>query len=173
MSFVNNPYSTSSRDKDELIVWVNHPRQYIEIMQLMIDQQYQGDLKVTLSQMPDQNKLILANISGGVRLMLLLVLTTGFRMSLRLETHHLDLRTFQGYESMVSNFSRGAMIPYVFEQGVYGVPETQNFWVTYYRKDILDSIGIDKIPQTWDEIIEILPLLQSYGMNYFCAASSV
>ena len=59
------------------------------------------------------------------------------------------------------------MIPYVFEDGVFGIPETQNFWVTYYRTDILNSIGITDIPQTWDEIIEILPLLQSYGMNYF------
>ena len=49
----------------------------------------------------------------------------------------------------------------------YGLPETQNFWVTYYRKDILQSIGINTIPNTWDEIIEILPILQSYGMNYF------
>ena len=166
LSFVNNPYSTSSRDKDELIVWVNHPRQYIEIMQLMIDQQYQGDLKVTLSQMPDQNKLILANISGGAPDVAIGV-DHWIPYEFAIRNASLDLRTFQGYESMVSNFSRGAMIPYVFEQGVYGVPETQNFWVTYYRKDILDSIGIDKIPQTWDEIIEILPLLQSYGMNYF------
>ena len=81
----------------------------------------------------------------------------------------LDLRQFEGYEELVTHFSKGAMIPFVFEEGVYGLPETQNFWVTYYRKDILESIGIteDDIPQTWDEIIEILPLLQSYGMNYF------
>jgi maltose-binding protein MalE len=59
------------------------------------------------------------------------------------------------------------MIPYVFEARCFGLPGTQNFWVTYYRKDILESIGITEIPQTWDEIIEILPLLQSYGMNYY------
>src|SRR5690606_14010092 len=53
------------------------------------------------------------------------------------------------------------------EDGVFALPETQNFHVTYYREDILNSIGITHIPQTWDEIIEILPLLHSYGMNYF------
>jgi hypothetical protein len=46
------------------MVWVNHPRQYIEIMQTMIDQQYHGEMRITLSQMPDQNKLILANATG-------------------------------------------------------------------------------------------------------------
>jgi ABC-type glycerol-3-phosphate transport system substrate-binding protein len=59
------------------------------------------------------------------------------------------------------------MIPYVFEEGVYGLPGTQNFWVTYYRKDILDSIGITEIPQTWDEIIEILPLLAKLWYELF------
>jgi ABC-type glycerol-3-phosphate transport system substrate-binding protein len=33
------------------------------------------------------------------------------------------------------------------------------------------SIGVDTIPQTWDEVIEVLPLLQSYGLNYFLPLS--
>ena len=32
--------------------------------------------------------------------------------------------------------SKGAIMPYIFEDGVL-VSETQNFWVIYYRKDIL------------------------------------
>ncbi|MDY3195459.1 MAG: extracellular solute-binding protein [Paracholeplasma sp.] len=166
LSFVNNPYSTSRRSSDELIVWVNHPRQYIEIMQMMIDSQYDGDMKVTLSQMPDQNKLILANVSGDAP-DLAIGVDHWIPYEFAIRDASLDLRQFKGYEAMVSEFSKGAMIPYVFEDGVYGVPETQNFWVTYYRTDILSSIGITDVPQTWDEIIEILPLLQSYGMNYF------
>ncbi|MFH0767132.1 MAG: extracellular solute-binding protein [Bacillota bacterium] len=166
LSFVNNPYSASSRKDDEITVWVNHPRQYIEIMQSMIDQRYTGPMKITLSQMPDQNKLILANASGQSP-DLAIGVNHWIPYDFAVRDASLDLRQFEGYEELVTHFSKGAMIPYVFEQGVYGLPETQNFWVTYYRKDILDSIGITEIPQTWDEIIEILPLLQSYGMNYF------
>lgn len=166
LSFVNNPYSTSKRSSDELVVWVNHPRQYIEIMQMMIDSQYNGNLKVTLSQMPDQNKLILANVSGDAP-DLAIGVDHWIPYEFAIRDASLDLRQFKGYKEMVSHFSKGAMIPYVFEEGVYGIPETQNFWVTYYRTDILNSIGITDIPQTWEEIIEILPLLQSYGMNYF------
>ena len=63
--------------------------------------------------------------------------------------------------------SQKVQLYHMFEEGVYGLPETQNFWVTYYRRDILESIGITHIPETWEQIIEILPLLQSYGLNYF------
>ncbi len=166
LSFVNNPYSSSSRSDNEITVWVNHARQYIEIMQSMIDERYDGPMKITLSQMPDQNKLVLANASGQSPDIAVGV-NHWIPYDFAVRDASLDLRKFEGYEELVSHFSKGAMIPYVFEDGVYGLPETQNFWVTYYRKDILDSIGITHIPQTWDEIIEILPLLQSYGMNYF------
>ncbi len=166
LSFVNNPYEVNSRADDELVVWVNHPRQFIEIMQQMIDQSYRGPLKITLSQMPDQNKLILANSSGNAPDIAIGV-DHWIPYDFAIRSAALDLRKFDGYAETVSHFSKGAMIPYVFEDGVFGMPETQNFWITYYRKDILSSIGIMEIPQTWEEIIEILPLLQSYGMNYF------
>jgi ABC-type glycerol-3-phosphate transport system substrate-binding protein len=170
LSFIHNPYKPTAATEGELTVWVNHPRQYIEIMQSMIDQSYPGNIKVTLSQMPDQNKLILANASGQAPDVTIGV-DNWIPYDFAIRQAALDLRQFAGYEELVSHFSKGAMIPYAFESGMYGFPETQNFWVTYYRKDILEGIGIDQIPQTWDEIIEILPLLQSYGMNYYLPLS--
>lgn len=165
LSFINNPYSVNNSDED-LNVWVNYPRQYIEIMQIMIDQSFPGDRKVTLSQMPDQNKLILSNTSGkspdvaiGVDHWI------PYEFSIRGAA--VDLRQFEGYEEVVSRFSKGALIPYAFEEGMYGLPSTQNFWVTFYRNDILNSIGVETIPNTWDDVIDSLPLLQSYGLNYF------
>lgn len=170
LSFTNNDYAASVRKDGELSVWVNHPRQYIEIMQQLIDREYDGDMKVTLSQMPDQNKLILANASGQSPDIAIGV-DHWIPYDFASRNASLDLRQFSGYGDLVKHFAKGAMIPYVFEEGVYGFPETQNFWVTYFRKDILSSIGITDIPQTWDEIISILPLLQSYGMNYFVPLS--
>jgi ABC-type glycerol-3-phosphate transport system substrate-binding protein len=169
-SFINNPYSIQVRDDEALNVWVNHPRPFIEIMQALIDQNYRGNRKVNLSQMPDQNKLILANVSGKSPDVALGV-DHWIPYDFASRDAALDLRTFDNFGEVASDFTPGAFIPYVFEEGVYGLPETQNFWVTYYRRDILASIGLNDIPQTWDEIIGILPLLQSYGMNYFSPLS--
>ncbi|MDY0276936.1 MAG: extracellular solute-binding protein [Acholeplasma sp.] len=166
LSYTNSPYSIDNSNDNELRVWVNHPRQYIEIMQAMIDEKYDGNMRVTLSQMPDQNKLILANASGDSPDMAIGV-DHWIPYDFAIRDASLDLRQFAGYEELVKNFSKGAMIPYVFEDGVFGLPETQNFWVTFYRKDILNSIGVDHVPQTWDEVKELLPVLQSYDLNYF------
>lgn len=170
LSFINNPYSATQMDEEQINVWVNFPRPYIEIMQAMIDQFYPGDRQVKLSQMPDENKLILSNISGQSPDVAVGV-NHWIPYDFAARDAALDLRQFNGYTETVSHFSRGAMIPYVFEEGVYGLPLTQNFWVTFYRRDIMESIGINTIPQTWDDVIGILPLLQSYGLNYFLPLS--
>jgi len=169
LSFINNPYAITGTKVDELVVWVNHPRQYIEIMQKMTDDYrlLNPQMKrITFSQMPDQNKLVLANASGTAP-DVVVGIDHWIPYDFAIRDAALDLRQFEGYETLVKDFSKGAMIPYIFEEGVFGLPETQNFWVTYYRKDILRLIGIDTIPDTWDEVTSILSTLQTYGMNYF------
>jgi ABC-type glycerol-3-phosphate transport system substrate-binding protein len=170
LSFINNPYSATRMNENDLNVWVNFPRPFIEIMQAMVDQYYPGNRTVKLSQMPDENKLILSNISGQSP-DVAVGINHWIPYDFAARQAALDLRQFSGYTNVVQNFSKGAMIPYIFEEGVYGLPLTQNFWVTFYRRDIMESIGINRIPQTWDEVIGILPLLQSYGLNYFLPLS--
>ena len=170
LSFINNPYSATQMNEEDLNVWVNFPRPYIEIMQTMVDQFYPGQRQVKLSQMPDENKLILSNISGQSP-DLAVGVNHWIPYDFASRDAALDLRQFDGYNEVVETYAKGAMIPYVFEEGVYGLPLTQNFWVTFYRRDIMSSIGVNTVPQTWDDVIGLLPLLQSYGLNYFLPLS--
>lgn len=167
LSFTSNDYAVSDVDEGVIEVWVNHPRQYIEIMQAMIDNDFTKNtgIKVQLSLMPDENKLILAN-SSNIGPDVALGVNHWIPYEFAIRNASVDLRQFAGYEETVSNFSPGVMIPYAFEEGIFGLPETQNFYVTYYRSDILDALGVP-VPDTWDEVIEILPELQRYGMNYY------
>jgi len=75
-----------------------------------------------------------------------------------------DLSKFKGYEELVEQFDPSVFIPFKYAGGVYGLPETQYFHVMFYRKDILEELGID-IPDTWDDLINILPIIQKNNMN--------
>lgn len=169
LSFTSNDYAVKDVDEGVLEVWVNHPRQYIEIMQEMIDSENgftdANGVKVQLSIMPDENKLILAN-SADIAPDIALGVNNWIPYEFAIRGASLDLRQFEGYENLVTEFSPGVMIPYVFEDGVFGFPETQNFWITFYRTDIFDALNLE-VPDTWDEVLEILPELQRYGMNYY------
>jgi ABC-type glycerol-3-phosphate transport system substrate-binding protein len=174
LSFKASDYAVDETEEGEIEIWVNYPRQYIEIMQQMIDSGFTEEtgVKVQLSLMPDENKLILAN-SADRAPDIALGVNHWIPYEFAIRNASLDLRQFDGYEEVVSHFSPGVMIPYVFEDGVYGFPQTQNFWVTFYREDILGGLGSFRqgdeivVPDTWQEVIEVLPELQRYGMNYF------
>jgi ABC-type glycerol-3-phosphate transport system substrate-binding protein len=58
------------------------------------------------------------------------------------------------------------MVPYEYNKGIYALPETMDFTVMYYRKDIMKELGL-KLPNTWTEVYEdLLPRLYENGMQF-------
>ncbi|MHB1454199.1 MAG: extracellular solute-binding protein [Saccharofermentanales bacterium] len=76
-----------------------------------------------------------------------------------------NLSVFEDSDDVVKRFAGSAIDPLKFEGELYGLPETQSFPVLFYRKDILDMLDID-VPETWDDVIGILPILQKNNMNF-------
>lgn len=167
-SFKEKAYSVwGDRDEDEIHVWVNRSRFYVELLQKMADESFieETGIDVKFSLMPDENKLILANAAGN-QPDIALGISNWLPYELAVRGAATDLRQFEDFGKVIAPFSPGALIPMIIEDGVYGLPETQDFWVLYYRKDILDTLNIP-VPDTWDEVLKILPELQRYGMNFY------
>ena len=47
---------------------------------------------------------------------------------------------------------------------LYGLPETQSFSMMFYRADVFKELGLE-VPKTWDDLIAILPVLQTNNMQ--------
>lgn len=165
-TFRPDPYQSIGAEEGEIEVWVNRPRQYVDLMQLITDQSFTPEtgIEVKFSIMPDESKLVLAN-AAGIQPDVAFGVSTDKPYELAIRNALKDLRSFDDFDSFIRIYSPGALLSYIINDSVYAIPETQDFWVTFYRKDIMDSLGIP-IPQTWDEVIEILPELQRYGMNF-------
>ena len=86
-----------------------------------------------------------------------------------------DLSTFPNWSNIASRFVSGASVPYQFtdssgHSGIYGVPESQGMTIMIYRKDILATLDSGRpvpVPSTWNELYQILPLLNSKGMEFY------
>lgn len=165
-SFQPDPYQSIGASDDELEVWVDRPRQYVNLLQWMADSSFtpQTGIRVKFSIMPDQSKLILAN-AAGIQPDVALGVATDRPYDLAVRNALYDLRSFPDFDSFIRIYEPGSLLGYIINDSVYAIPEVQDFWVTFYRKDILDSIGIP-VPDTWNDVIEILPELQRYGMNF-------
>ena len=173
-SFGEQNYAATAGEEGRLQVWVNRPRQYLEIMQRMADTTFtpMTGIAVDFSIMPDESKLILANASGGAPDVALGV-STGRVYDLAVRGALMNLRQYDGaageyqytFKEVGKWFPTGLLIPGVCDDGVYALPETFNFYVLFYRQDILDNLGLE-VPNSYEEVLGMLPTLHRYGLNF-------
>lgn len=168
-SFGKNVTSSSG---DGLEVWVNRPTMYIDLMQNMVDSTFTKStgIKVNFERLSDEGKLILS-AAAGTTPDAVVGLSNWLPYELGIRSLSKNLRDFSDYNSVISRFAPGAMLPLVADEVGLGLPETQDFYVTYYRKDLFANAGLI-VPDTWDEVINLLPTLQRKGMNYYIPLSS-
>lgn len=165
-TFVSNKYSIE-KDEDALNIWVNRPITYIDTMQKLIDAQFTPStgIKVKISAMPDANKLILSN-AAKTSPDIAMGLTNYMPFDLAIRNALFDLTQFDDFWKVAQDFAPGAFIPYVLNDSIYALPETLEFQALIYRKDIVESLGLT-IPNTWSDVVDILPVLQRFGMNFY------
>lgn len=174
--FADDLFSGEAEKQEEydmtIDVWVNRAVTYVNELQTMTDAYFTPEtgIKVNFSLMKDENKLILANTTNS-QPDAALGLSIHLPYDLAIRGVLADLRQFEGFEETAGQFAPGALLTNVYEDGVYALPETQDFFVLYYRKDLLEALGI-QIPDTWDEVLGILPVLQRYGMNFYIPLAS-
>jgi ABC-type glycerol-3-phosphate transport system substrate-binding protein len=158
-------------DEEVVEIWVNRSTYYVSLMQQYADAYFTPEtgIKVRLSLLPDESKLTYANASGTNPDAALGVSQT-VPYDLGLRGALVDLRTMPGFNKVIKDFVPGAYTGMIACDSVYGLPETQDFNVMFYRNDIIgthDNAVINtEVPQTYDELIGILPAMQRMGMNF-------
>ena len=174
-TFTSDKYSTnvSSKDEDTITIWVNRAITHVDLLQKMADTEFVPyykektgkDIKVKVATMPDINKLTLAIAADETPDIALGLLSyVPFDLSSRGALY--DMTQFDDFWTVANRFPTGSFVSYVYNEGVYAIPETTDFNAVVYRKDIFKNLNL-QVPDTWEDLIEILPTLQRYGMNFY------
>ena len=79
----------------------------------------------------------------------------------------IDLRQFDDFEEVAARFSPAAIDTLSFMGATYALPETQTFNMLFYRTDVFEDLGITEVPNTMQEFLSIVPILQSRHMDVF------
>ncbi|MDI6619182.1 MAG: extracellular solute-binding protein [Clostridiales bacterium] len=165
-SFFERYDKNESKDETKLNIWVNRPMTHIDILREMINEEFEPNehIKVNISAMPDEQKLLLAVASGRAPDAVLGASSyRPFDFALRGALY--DLRQFDDFGKVIDSFNPEMFVPYIIGDSCYAVPETANFNVLFYRKDILNKLNLN-VPRTWDDVIAMLPTLSRYGMSF-------
>lgn len=166
-SYTDQAYSASNTNREHLQVWVNRSSQYVQIMQKMIDEKFtpKTNIDVDISIMPDQYKLVLANSSGNAP-----DVATGINYTIPYELAIrgalVDMTQYDDFKQSANNFYPGFFLTGTIGDEVYSMPETMNFWVLFYRTDVMEKLGI-AVPETLTDVIDMLPTLQMRGLNFY------
>ena len=169
-------YSGKKTGKGTIEVWVARSRQYVDLMQELVDassfkEDTGYDVKFVI--LSDESKLILSN-AAKISPDAVMGISNWLPYEMGIRDLTVDLTQFEDYGDVINRFSSGALISLIADEKGLALPETQDFYVTYYRKDIVDEYGFF-VPDTWDELIGLLPKMQRNGFNYYiplCTSTS-
>ncbi|MHB1454173.1 MAG: extracellular solute-binding protein [Saccharofermentanales bacterium] len=175
LSFQNDYTQITSHENSEkkiIDIWISRGKEWAEALNQIIDDEYSGSSVTPVLNMLPAGQ---AGVSGVV----LLALASGTEPDLVIGTDQItpvefgmrgavsNLKKFADYDDIKKRFVPGALIPYEFKGEVFGIPETMDFTIMYYREDIMGNLGL-KIPDTWDEMTTtILPELKRQGMDFW------
>ena len=167
-SFFDKRYKVSGNDRDDVLeVWIAQSPLYLDILQNMVDDEFTTATgqKVKISILPSTQKIVLNNATK-TNPDLVLSIDSWEPYSYALRGILQDLRGFEDFEEVTSNIYANCFTPVICKDGVYAIPETQGMYIMFYRKDILDYLDLD-VPSTWEDVLKMLPILQSYQMNFY------
>ena len=167
-SFTND-YSNMSgvidSDKKSVNVWVATGRDQAQVINNLIISDFtkKTGIPVELNMVTDvSSTLIKAALAGKGPDVALMVgqqepIELAARGALVDLTDYIDDEVYNGVH-------KSAWVPLRYLDRIYAMPESQNFMVMFYRTDIFEELGL-KAPNTWDEVYDVLSVLQSKNLT--------
>lgn len=153
------------KGSDEVVkVWVLTGRDQGTILKAMVDDTFTPESGVKVNvEIVDPGALLNAVLAGrGPNVVLSVGADQPVNYALRGATE--DITQFADYEDVLSHYTRSSYEQYALDGSIYALPETQTFNVMFYRKDVLEELGLE-VPQTWQELVEMLPTIQGNNLS--------
>lgn len=164
---VGNIYDPKEREgKKPLKVWVFEGRDQAMILKEMIEDSFTPEtgIPVNLELINNPGILLPATLAGrGPDVAVRVQPTQPIDFALRGAA--VDLTQFPDFPGVLARFHHSAVIPFVFRDKVYALPDEHSFFMLFYRKDILSELGLQP-PQTWDDVLIIIPELKKHHMEF-------
>ena len=166
----NSIGDTSESDRT-ITVWINSGRDQAAILKQLIDSDFTPKNNIQVDMKLVQGALLQATVAGRAP-DAALTMGQGDPVNYAIRNAVYDLTNFEDFDEVAERFSESAMVPLQLNGSYYGLPERATFPMLFYRKDILQELGVE-VPQTWDDVYKLLPILQRNNMNFGLPVSDV
>ncbi len=175
-SFTTDYASVGQTSNDltrKITVWQTSGRDQAQILKALVNSSFTPEKSISVDlQLVSANSLMSA-ILAGIGPDVSLGVAQDTPMNLALRNAVADLNQFSDIGSVLSYFREDFYKPFRFGDGLYALPETMNYPMLFYRKDIVAELGI-KISdlESWEGILQnVLPTLKKSSLSFGIAPS--
>ena len=153
---------------DVLEVWITTGRDQSTVLKTMVDDTFTANTGIKVNVKLIQVDALLPAVVAGNGPDVVLSVNGWFAVNYAMRNASEDLTQFEDFDEVIKPYQASILEPLTYNdsrhKGIYGLPETQNFPVLFYRSDVMEELGL-KIPDTWDELIAELPTIQGNSLT--------
>ncbi|MDE6531404.1 MAG: extracellular solute-binding protein [Lachnospiraceae bacterium] len=178
----------SNTEGTTITLWVGTGRDQANVIKNLIDESFTSTTNINVNvQLVDMSTLLKASLAGegpdvalqvgptqvatavsagaGASNASMVSASNDTPVNYGIRNAVLDLTQFEDYDEVVSRFSESSLVPFTYNGATYALPDTQTFLMMFYRKDILQEIGLE-VPRTWDDVKVAMTVLSKNQMEF-------
>ena len=164
-----NSLGDKYEDTDDVVeIWITTGRDQSTVLKSMIDDTFTAKTGIKVNVKLVLQDAILPAVVAGNGPDVVLSLSGWFAVNYAMRHAVEDLTQFEDFDEVIKPFTASILEPLTYNdskhKGIYGLPETMNFPVLFYRTDVMEEMGLP-IPETWEDIIAELPTIQGYSLT--------
>lgn len=163
-SFVTD-YSrvSESEQNDAVTIWLYWGRDQTQVFEKLVQESFVPQYNIPVNIKIVNSGIIHALLADQTPdLALRLERTQPVNLAIRGALE--DLSGFDDFDEVCKRFNSNATVPYTFRGGCYGLPDTHDFNVLFYRTDVFDEYGL-KPPVTWEDFYHCVSVLSKNNMQ--------
>lgn len=164
----NNIGALSTTTDKNITVWMNSGLDQLLVLRQIVNDEFisKFGINVTLQQVA-ANTLVPATMAG-IGPDVALQRAQNEPMNFAYRKAICDLSQFAEIEEIIKWFPEGSLAPFEYDGHIYALPETLVYQMMFYRKDILDKIGIgEEQLDTWESILQgVIPTMQKSHLEF-------
>ena len=154
---------------DEVLdVWIVTGRDQSTVLKTMVDDTFTARTGIKVNVKLVLQDAVLPAVVAGNGPDVVMSISGWFAVNYAMRNAVEDLTQFEDFAEVTAPFQQSILDPLTYNdskhKGIYGLPETQDFPVLFYRSDIMEEMGL-KIPDTWAELISELPTIQGNSLT--------
>lgn len=163
-SFFEDYTVLSDSTEDSIVVWCGLGRDQTTVVKQLTESEFTTETGIDVSINLVQGTIMEAVLAGKGPDVAMFV-GGEFPVNLAIRDLLVPLDDMEGFDDVADRFQETALVHYQYDGQTYGIPIQRTFPMMFYRKDTLSELGIENPPETWQDLIDILPALQRKYMQ--------